>query len=189
METVLVSACLAGAAVRYNAAAVRPDELWLGRIAGECRLLPFCPEVAAGLPVPRQPAEIVGGDGRDVLLGRASVRDARGLDLSAVFREGAELALEICRENCITVAILAENSPSCGSSSIYDGSFTGRRVAGNGVTSARLIDSGIVVYSQQQVDELLAHADRGCLRLGPCRFAEKEPAALLIKKAGGGGNR
>lgn len=189
METVLVSACLVGEAVRYNAAAVRPDGLWLGRIARGCRLLPFCPEVAAGLPVPRQPVEIVGGDGRAVLQGRAFVRDARGQDLSAVFREGAELALEICREHGIQVAILAENSPSCGSGSIYDGSFTGMRVPGSGVTAARLADAGLFVCSQQQVDELLARAEGGSLRIGPCRLSEDKPAALPAEKARGCGDR
>jgi len=178
MESVLISACLVGEAVRYNAAAVRPDRLWLGSIAGRYRLLPFCPEVAAGLPVPRPSAEIVGGDGHDVLHGRASVMDARGEDLTSVFMEAAALALRICRDNRITVAVLAENSPSCGRSSIYDGSFTGQRIAGAGVTSARLLESGITVFSQQQIVDLLAGENGECLQLCP-RHSTVKASSLL----------
>ncbi|KAB2890549.1 MAG: DUF523 domain-containing protein [Desulfobulbaceae bacterium] len=163
METILVSACLVGESVRYNATALRPDRQWLGLLAVRCRLLPFCPEVAAGLPVPRACAEIVGGNGCDVLRERAVVRDNRGMDLSSVFRKAAAKALEVCGENGIRMAIMAENSPSCGRNRIYDGSFTGRRRAGMGVTAALLVAHGVKVFSQDQIEGLAARGDAGSI--------------------------
>ena len=160
-ETILVSACLVGESVRYNGSALRPDGQWLGYLAAHYHLLPFCPEVAAGLPVPRECAEIAGGTGCDVLRGRATVRDSRGLDLTSMFIAAAAKTLDVCRENGIRMAIMAENSPSCGRNRIYDGSFTGRRRAGMGVTAALLARHGIKVLSQQQVGALAARDDDG----------------------------
>jgi uncharacterized protein YbbK (DUF523 family) len=161
LETILVSACLAGESVRYNGSALQTDSQWLGVLAGEHKFLSFCPEVAAGLPVPRACAEIVGGNGCDVLRERAEVRDAQGMDLSCIFRIAAAKTLEICRKNGISVAIMAENSPSCGSNTIYDGSFSGRRKAGMGVTAALLVEHGIKVFSQDQIEALTARGDAG----------------------------
>ena len=159
METILVSACLVGESVRYNASALRPDRQWLGLLTARYRLLAFCPEVAAGLPVPRACAEIVGGNGCDVLREHAEVRDARGMDLSSIFRIAAAKTLEVCRDNGIRMAIMADNSPSCGRNRIYDGSFTGRRKAGIGVAAALLVEHGVKVFSQDQIDALTAYGD------------------------------
>ena len=165
METILVSACLVGESVRYNALALRPDCQWLGILAAHHHILAFCPEVAAGLPVPRACAEIVGGNGCDVLRKRAEVRDTRGIDLSPIFRIAAVKTLEMCRDNGIRVAIMAENSPSCGRNRIYDGSFTGRRKAGIGVTAALLVEHGIKVFSQVQIDVLAAGGDSSSINV------------------------
>lgn len=161
MESILVSACLIGESVRYNASALRPDSRWLDVLAGSHKFLAFCPEVVAGLPVPRACAEIVGGNGCDVLRERAEVRDSQGKDLSAIFRVAAAKTLETCRENGIRVAIMADNSPSCGRNRIYDGSFTGKRRAGMGVTAALLVEHGIKVFSQDQIDALSTLDDGG----------------------------
>lgn len=160
-EAILVSACLVGESVRYNGSALRPDRQWLGSLAAHYRLLSFCPEVAAGLPVPRECAEIVGGNGCDVLQRRAAVRDSRGLDLTSIFITAAAKALDVCRENGVRLAIMAENSPSCGRNRIYDGSFTGRRREGMGVTAALLAEHGIQVFSQEQIGALVARDDDG----------------------------
>ena len=160
MAVIVVSACLLGYPVRYDGSALRPDGSWLGGVAGKHTLCPFCPEAAAGLPTPRPCAEITGGDGRDVLHGQAEVVDAEGRSLTAVFLAAAGKTLELCRNQGADMAILAEKSPSCGSSSIYDGTFSGRRQAGVGVTAALLIESGIAVFSQHQLTGIASFAAR-----------------------------
>jgi uncharacterized protein YbbK (DUF523 family) len=94
---VLVSACLLGERVRYNGADARCPAAVLAGWAAEGRLVPFCPEVAGGLGVPRPAAEIQGGDGGAVLAGTAAVRTKDGRDLTPQFLRGARLALEQAR--------------------------------------------------------------------------------------------
>lgn len=151
-EKILVSACLVGSKVRYNAADVPCENGWLEQWLAEGRVVAFCPEVAGGLPVPRPPAEIFGGKtGGAVLAGDAQVRDNAGRDVSAYFVEGAKKALETAQKNHIKVAILKEKSPSCGSSFIYDGTFSGNRLEGQGVTTALLMKHGIRVFSENEI--------------------------------------
>jgi uncharacterized protein YbbK (DUF523 family) len=108
--------------------------------------------MVAGLGVPRLPVEIAGGDGCAVLSGVARVIVSAGEDYSQRFIDGAEKALQLCQKHHIEIAILTENSPSCGSSRIYDGSFQGVRIAGSGVTTSYLRLHGITVFSQEQLD-------------------------------------
>ncbi|EFF89355.1 LOW QUALITY PROTEIN: conserved hypothetical protein, partial [Streptomyces sp. e14] len=105
----------------------------------------FCPEVAGGLPTPRRPAELVGGDGQDVLDGTARVVDDTGRDVTAEFLAGARRALEAARRTGCTEALLMPRSPSCGRGEVYDGSFTGALTRGDGVTAALLERHGITV--------------------------------------------
>jgi uncharacterized protein YbbK (DUF523 family) len=148
----LVSACLLGDPVRYDGKAKQLVHDELHRLQAAGRLVAFCPEVAGGLPVPRAAAEIVGGDGADVIAGRARVATGNGEDVSAHFLAGAERALALCRQHGIKTALLTDGSPSCGSSRIYDGSFTRRSIAAAGVTTALLRQHGIRVFGQHQVD-------------------------------------
>lgn len=150
---ILVSACLLGEKVRYNGSAVEMESPWLRRLCEENRVHAFCPEVAAGLPVPRPCAEIVGGNGRDVLAGRADVVEKQGRILTEDFIRGARRALALCGKKAIVLAVLTENSPSCGSSSIYNGAFTGEKIGGCGVTTALLEQNGIKVFSQRELAE------------------------------------
>jgi uncharacterized protein YbbK (DUF523 family) len=131
----------------------------LERWAAEGRLVPFCPEVAGGLPVPRPAAEIVAGDGRAVLAARAAVRDRSGGDLTSVFVQGARAALEAARAAGARLAVLKDGSPSCGTAAIHDGTFSGRRREGPGVTAALLEENGLRVFSERELDEAEA-----CLR-------------------------
>jgi uncharacterized protein YbbK (DUF523 family) len=147
-----VSACLLGNPVRYDGKAKQLAHAGLCQLQAEGRLVAFCPEVAGGLPVPRAAAEIVGGDGADVIAGRGRVITGHGEDVSAFFLAGAERALALCRQHRIKTALLTEGSPSCGSSRIYDGSFTRRSIGASGVTTALLRQHGIRVFSQHQVD-------------------------------------
>lgn len=162
MVTILVSACLLGEKVRYDGSACRTDDSWLGALREKSSLHPFCPEKAAGLAVPRACAEITGGDGHDVLHGKALVVDRSGRDLSEYFLYGAEMALACCRENGIFLAVLMEKSPSCGSGCIYNGTFTGGKKSGRGVTAALLAENGIAVFNQEQVPEILAFLAERC---------------------------
>lgn len=123
MEPVLVSACLLGVPCRFDGRGKASAEL--AAAIGDRRAVSCCPEVAAGLPTPRRPAEIVGGDGHDVLDGRARVVDDSGHDVTEAFLDGARRALEAAREAGCTEALLMARSPSCGRGRVYDGTFTG----------------------------------------------------------------
>lgn len=105
----------------------------------------FCPEVAGGLATPRRPAELVGGDGHDVLDGAARVVEDTGRDVTAEFVDGARRALAAARHGGCTEALLMPRSPSCGRGVVYDGSFAGELVPGDGVTGALLERNGITV--------------------------------------------
>ncbi|WP_067828440.1 DUF523 domain-containing protein [Actinomadura kijaniata] len=159
MERILVSSCLLGRPVRYDGRGKPVRDDLFERWRAEGRLVPFCPEVAGGLPVPRPPAEIVGGDGADVLDGAARVVADTGEDVTEAFVAGARLALETARRAGARVALLKESSPSCGSRMIYDGTFTGTRVAGDGVTAALLEREGIRVFGEEGLADLAALLD------------------------------
>ncbi|WP_031043252.1 DUF523 domain-containing protein [Streptomyces sp. NRRL F-5650] len=159
MERILVSACLLGRPVRYDGGAKPVGDEVVARWRGEGRVVVFCPEVSGGLPVPRAPAEIVGGDGGDVLDGVARVLTEGGEDVTRQFVRGARLALDAARGAGARVALLKESSPSCGSLRVYDGRFAGARVPGHGVTTALLRRAGVRVFSEDQVSEAAA-----CLR-------------------------
>ncbi|MBR5292213.1 MAG: DUF523 domain-containing protein [Clostridia bacterium] len=142
---VAVSWCLCGKECRYDGTA-KPDVQAMA-LAKEGALC-ICPEVLGGLPVPREPAEIVGGDGYDVLDGRARVITVSGRDVTTEYIAGAEEAFRLCCESGVTCALLKANSPSCGSGCIYDGSFTGGKKQGDGVTAALLKRNGIAVTTE-----------------------------------------
>ncbi len=156
MERILVSSCLLGHRVRYDGRGKPSGDLLLARWRAEGRLVPFCPEVGGGLPVPRPAAEISGGTGGDVLDGRARVLTGDGADVTAYFVEGARLALARAAEYGARIAILKEASPSCGSGRVHDGTFAGRAVPGEGVTTALLERNGIAVFSEDAVEQAAA---------------------------------
>jgi uncharacterized protein YbbK (DUF523 family) len=151
MEKVLMSACLLGKNVRYDGNALSMTEKILTQWMEAGRVVPVCPEVDAGMSIPRSPAEILDGDGYGVWAGSALVVEKTGLDVTMYFKKGAQIALQLCRENNIKVAILTENSPSCGSAAIYDGSFTNTKTDGFGVTAALLKENGIEVFNQHNI--------------------------------------
>lgn len=154
MELVLVSACLLGESVRYNASHKLCVHPVLRRWFTEGRVVSVCPEVEGGLPVPRPAAEIVNAaGGAGVLQGYTKVIDANGRNVSAHFVQGAEQALEHARAWNIRIAVLKEGSPSCGSTFIYDGSFSAKKIAGSGVTAALLRQHGINIFSEAELEE------------------------------------
>ncbi|MGQ9779516.1 MAG: DUF523 domain-containing protein [Bacillota bacterium] len=146
---ILVSACLLGHACRYDGGHCRHEGV-LRLLAGR-EIVPVCPEALGGLAIPRPPAEIVGGDGQDVLAGRARVVDQTGKDVTEAFRRGAEAVLA-CAVSCgAKAAVLKERSPSCGVRCIYDGSFARRLRPGLGVTTALLTAYGMMVASEEEL--------------------------------------
>lgn len=154
MEYILISACLLGEHVRYNAGDKRCDDPILQSWLREGRVVSACPEVLGGLPVPRAPAEIVGGaGGMGVVKGVARVVDSSGKDVSEQFKLGTEQTLQLARSGHIRMAILKEGSPSCGTGYTYDGRFTGTRVGLPGVTAARLQEAGVRVFSEVNLEE------------------------------------
>ncbi len=148
-DVYLVSACLLGIPTTYDGGGHLQAELL--PLVARGQVVPICPEAAGGLPTPRPPAEIVGGDGSDVLDGRAQVTTLTGEDVSAAYVRGAECALAAARRYGITTAILKQRSPSCGSDRIYDGSHTGKLKAGQGVTAALLRRNGVSVRSENDL--------------------------------------
>jgi uncharacterized protein YbbK (DUF523 family) len=148
IEKILVSSCLLGRRVRFDASVLSVWNRILEQWKTDGRIVPICPEVDAGMSIPRAPAEISGGSGRDVLEGSAFVMDKTGQDVTGYFMTGASLALALCEQHDIKIAILTESSPSCGSMTIYDGRFEGNKIVGAGVTAALLQEKGIRVFNQ-----------------------------------------
>ena len=144
MKKLIISACLLGESCRYDGKS-KPCEA-VERLKKEYELLPVCPECMGGLPTPRPPAEIQ-KDGR--------VINREGRDVTANYRRGAEMTLELARHEDCRIALLKEKSPSCGKGQIYDGSFTGTLTKGNGICAALLLQNGIEVLGEGEVKRLL----------------------------------
>lgn len=147
MTKLAVSACLLGQPCRYDGKSKAHGPTCA--LAKERDVLPLCPECLGGLPTPRLPSEIVGGDGADVLAGKARVLAKDGRDVTEAFLQGAYKALALCQQAGVQKAILKARSPSCGVGAIYDGSFSGRQRAGAGVCAALLRQKGIALCTEE----------------------------------------
>nr|MDH3107810.1 DUF523 domain-containing protein [Bacillus altitudinis] len=144
---IVVSACLAGLKVRYNGSH-RLDQR-IEELVQEGKAVTVCPELLGGFSTPRPPAEIIGGDGHDVLRGQAAVVDVHGTDVTEMYVNGAQDTLKRAQTLGATSVVLKEYSPSCGSRMIYRGEFNGKTKAGDGVTPALLKQHGIQVFSEE----------------------------------------
>ncbi|WP_214480358.1 DUF523 domain-containing protein [Bacillus sp. SM2101] len=150
---ILVSACLAGNECRYDGN--HSLHHVIKDLVVKKKAVAVCPEVLGGLATPREPAEIVGGCGKDVLSGDAKVLSISGQDVTEQFIKGAYDTLKIAKQYKASTVVLKENSPSCGSTHIYNGDFNGMKIAGNGVTAALLESHGFKVVSENNFGELL----------------------------------
>ena len=136
---IMVSACLLGENCKYSGGNNRSEKV-LAFIRGH-EVFPVCPEVMGGLPTPRTPAEIV----------QDTVINKEGVNVDQAYRLGAQKALEIAKRERIDMAILQPRSPSCGAKEIYDGTFSGRRIPGMGVTAALLKENGFCVVDADEL--------------------------------------
>jgi uncharacterized protein YbbK (DUF523 family) len=133
--------------VRYNGTDCLDETIQ--KLLNENKAIAVCPELLGGFSTPREPAEIIGGNGEDVLAGTAKVVDRSGTDVTDMYLKGAYITLAKAQEVSATLIVLKENSPSCGSTMIYNGEFKGKKIAGNGVTTAILTKNGIKVTSEE----------------------------------------
>ncbi len=136
---IMVSACLLGENCKYNGGSNLNPEL-LRLLAGHT-VIPVCPEVLGGLPVPRIPAEIVNG----------AVVNRKGISVDDAFRRGAEKALELAAAERPDLIILQSRSPSCGARQVYDGTFSGTLVRGKGVFAEMAANAGFRVMDAEEI--------------------------------------
>ena len=139
---ILVSACLLGENCKYSGGNNKNDEVIA--LADSFELIPVCPECFGGLTIPRLPSEIKGG--------RVYAKD--GEDVTDAFVSGAEQTLYITKETNAPCAVLKENSPSCGFGKIYDGTFSGNKIDGNGITAQLLFDNEIQIFGESQIKKM-----------------------------------
>ncbi len=148
----IVSACLLGINCVYDGTSNKNKkilELMEKRI-----LIPVCPEQLGGLPTPRDSQDIITGSGEDVLNGNTQVITINNSDVTENFKRGAQEVLEIAIINNVKIAILKENSPSCGVHHVYNLKHGKKsKITGNGVTTALLIKKGIQVFSEKDIEE------------------------------------
>lgn len=145
MENLLVSACLMGFECKYCGGSNYIGDEKMAALKEKYRLIPVCPEVAGGLPTPRDPSERVGD----------KVLSCKGRDVTENYRKGAETALKLCRKYGCKKALLKAKSPSCGRDVIYDGTFSGTLTSHHGVTAELLMENGIEVISEKEQERLI----------------------------------
>lgn len=143
-ENLLISACFLGINCRYDGKSIKLD--CLDQLKEKYNLIPLCPEVLGGLNTPRKPAERKYN----------KVINSIGQDVTDFFVRGANEALKLAKLNNCRYALLKERSPSCGYGKIYDGTFSGNLIDGNGVTAELLAENGITVLGESQIGKLLA---------------------------------
>ena len=137
--------CLLGEPCRYDGKSVPLDGTIIEKLKEKYTLVTVCPEQEGGLPTPRIPAE---RQGENVVR-----RD--GVDVTAEYRKGAEVALSLCRRFDISIALMKAKSPSCGAGRIYDGTFSGTLTDGDGVTVSLLSGNGIKIFTENDINSLL----------------------------------
>ncbi|NEW59788.1 DUF523 domain-containing protein [Sulfurovum sp. bin170] len=138
MEKLLISSCLMGENVKYNG---KNNLIDLAQLREQYELIPFCPEVAGGLPTPRLPSEIVSFTPLKLI-------NNKGKDVTHNFIIGAKKTVNLVKKEGITKALLKANSPSCSSAFVYDGSFERQLVKGKGITTLFLREIGVEVFDE-----------------------------------------
>ena len=145
MQNVLISACLLGIDCKYNGSNNKLDDEIIHSLKDKYNLIPVCPEIMGGLPTPRNPVEIKDG----------KVFDYDGEEFTKEFEKGSDEVLKLAKLYDATIAILKENSPSCGSNYIYDGTFNHQKIKGMGIAAHKLSKENIKLFSEENVKILL----------------------------------
>lgn len=145
MQNVLISACLLGVDCKYNGSNNKLDDKIIHSLKEKYNLIPVCPEIMGGMPTPRNPVEI--SDGK--------VFDYDGEEFTKEFEKGSEEVVKLAKLYDTTIAILKENSPSCGSNYIYDGTFNHQKIKGMGIAAHKLSKENIKLFSEENVKILL----------------------------------
>jgi uncharacterized protein YbbK (DUF523 family) len=146
---IVVSACLLGLKCRWDGQRYQQKK----QLMHSPDIIPVCPEQLGGLTTPREPAQIIDGNGFDVLNDRARVINAAGIDVTYEFIRGARAVLIIAKQYNVDKVILKERSPSCAVHQLYQGKTL---VVGMGVTCALLFREGFAVLSSEEIDKLHA---------------------------------
>ena len=133
---------------KYNGESNKNDAIL--ELSRKFLFVPLCPEQLGGLSTPRPPAEIIGG----------KVITINGIDVTENYLRGASEALYFAKIYNVRYAILKDGSPSCGSSYIYDGTFSGRKIAGRGITVQLFIQNGIKVFSEKNLEAFLNETEK-----------------------------
>lgn len=148
-DVLIVSACLLGINCKYSGSNNLNEKV--KELCSKMNVIPICPEQLGGMATPRKPAEIKGGSGKEVLEEKAEVFDKSQKNVTKYYISGAKEALKIAKMFGVRTAILKANSPSCGCGTIYDGTFTGKKINGNGVTAELFKKNGIEVVNELDV--------------------------------------
>lgn len=146
---IIVSACLCGENCKYNGGNNENEKV--KNFIKDKEVIYVCPEQMGGLSTPRNPSEII-GSAKGVLKGIDKIISNKGVDVSGEFISGAKQVLEIAKENKVSLAILKAKSPSCGKGLVYDGTFTGNKIIGNGITAQILMDYGVNVINEDELE-------------------------------------
>ena len=136
---IMVSACLLGENCKYNGGNNLSEKV-MNYVKGY-EVIPVCPEVLGGLSTPRLSSEIVNGV--------VTASDGRSVDME--FRKGAQMGLDLAKENEVDLVILQSRSPSCGVKQIYDGTFSGNKIAGQGIFAQLLIENGYKIIDVEDL--------------------------------------
>ena len=144
MLKILTSECLyGGRIVRYDGGEVPETHPTYLKWKEEGRLIPICPEVFGGLPTPRPDSQRIGD----------RVVACTGPDVTEEYTKGALEAVRLAKENDVAFCIMKQDSPSCGSKFIYDGTFTDTKIPGQGLAVEMLRDAGFKVFAEEDIDE------------------------------------
>ena len=150
MRKILVSECLyGGRIVRYDGGEKAETNPIFLKWKEEGRLIPICPEVFGGLPTPRPDSQRVG----------EKVIACTGTDVTKEYTAGAEEALRLAKEHDVAFAIMKQDSPSCGSKFIYDGTFTDTKIEGQGLAVEYLRNAGFKVFAEEDMEEAKAYLE------------------------------
>jgi uncharacterized protein YbbK (DUF523 family) len=149
MKKILVSACLYGDKCRYDEGDVSFDDPTFLKWKAEGRLVKICPEVYGGLKTPRPDSQIRG----ERVLART------GQDVTEEYKKGAKEAVRLAEENQVVCCIMKQRSPSCGSKIIYDGTFTGSKIKGEGIAVRKLRKAGFKVFGEEDMEEVKSFID------------------------------